>query len=56
MASEAEDGLPSCPRCGSTAVEREPDTDIPGFEPDYGCTECMNHWEEDSGFLGGLLG
>lgn len=36
----------SCPRCGWHDIEENPDTDMPGADPDFGCPECLHTWDE----------
>ncbi|WP_135666841.1 hypothetical protein [Halorhabdus rudnickae] len=43
---------PTCPRCGSDDTVCNPDTDVPGANPDFGCDECLYLWNGEAAETG----
>lgn len=38
-----------CPRCGSDDIVRDPESDVPGDDSDFGCNDCLYLWDEETG-------
>lgn len=47
MGTETEsEAAPECPRCGSTNTTVNPETDVPGATPAFGCEDCLYLWDD----------